>query len=111
MNINDIIDEVVKIRLELPDDPANPIDFDLSPVKPYIGDEEIKLIIIGQDPTIRNKQRRKYINTTLNLDKNGALKTYVENICRELEFLYRMYMQQIFLSISTAYHLPIHLTS
>ena len=47
MNINDIIDEVVKIRLELPDDPANPIDFDLSPVKPYIGDEEIKLIIIG----------------------------------------------------------------
>ena len=33
MNINDIIDEVVKIRLELPDDPANPIDFDLSPVK------------------------------------------------------------------------------
>ena len=97
MNINDIIDEVVKIRLELPDDPANPIDFDLSPVKPYIGDEEIKLIIIGQDPTIRNKQRRKYINTTLNLDKNGALKTYVENICRELDIsIQNVYATNIF---------------
>ncbi|MBE6342547.1 MAG: hypothetical protein E7065_04050 [Lentimicrobiaceae bacterium] len=97
MNINDIIDEVVKIRLELPDDPANPIDFDLSPVKPYIGDEEIKLIIIGQDPTIRNKQRRKYINTTLNLDKNGALKTYVENICRELDIsVQNVYATNIF---------------
>ena len=97
MNINDIIDEVVKIRLELPDDPANPIDFDLSPVKPYIGDEEIKLIIIGQDPTIRNIQRRKYINTTLNLDKNGALKTYVENICRELDIsIQNVYATNIF---------------
>ncbi|MBQ4548575.1 MAG: hypothetical protein IJA42_05240 [Bacteroidales bacterium] len=97
MNINDIIDEVVKIRLELPDDPANPIDFDLSPVKPYIGDEEIKLIIIGQDPTIRNIQRRKYINTTLNLDKNGALKTYVENICRELDIsVQNVYATNIF---------------
>ena len=97
MNINDIIDEVVKIRLELPNDPANPIDFDLSPVKPYIGDEEIKLIIIGQDPTIRNKQRRKYINTTLNLDKNGALKTYVENICRELDIsVQNVYATNIF---------------
>ena len=84
MNINDIIDEVVKIRLELPNDPANPIDFDLSPVKPYIGDEEIKLIIIGQDPTIRNKQQRKHIETTLNLDKNGALKKYIEDICLKL---------------------------
>ena len=97
MNINDIIDEVVKIRLELPNDPANPIDFDLSPVKPYIGDEEIKLIIIGQDPTIRNIQRRKYINTTLNLDKNGALKTYVENICRELDIsVQNVYATNIF---------------
>ena len=97
MNINDIIDEVVKIRLELPNDPANPIDFDLSPVKPYIGDEDIKLIIIGQDPTIRNIQRRKYINTTLNLDKNGALKTYVENICRELDIsVQNVYATNIF---------------
>lgn len=97
MNINDIIDEVVKIRLELPDVSTNPIDFDLLPIKPYIGDEEIKLIIIGQDPTIRNKQRRKYINTTLNLDKNGALKSYVENICRELEISLRnVYATNVF---------------
>ena len=53
-------------------------------VSPYIGEGEIKLIIIGQDPTIRNVESRKDINVTLNLDKNGALRTYIERICRSL---------------------------
>lgn len=97
MNVNDIINEVLKIRLELTDVPTNPIDFGLSPVKPYIGDEDIKLIIIGQDPTIRNKQQRKYIETTLNLDKNGALRNYVERICSTLGISIRnIYATNIF---------------
>lgn len=97
MNVNDIINEVLKIRLELTDVPTNPIDFGLSPVKPYIGDEDIKLIIIGQDPTIRNKQQRKYIETTLNLDKNGALRNYVERICGTLGISIRnIYATNIF---------------
>lgn len=60
----------------------NPIDVSLNPVKPYMGKGEIKLIIIGQDPTIKNEERRKNITCTLNLDKKGSLKKYIEeDIC------------------------------
>ena len=70
-----------KLKSEL-DFKENPIDDTLDPVKPYLGKDEIKLIIIGQDPTIKNEERRKEILCTLNLDKNGSLKRYIEeNIC------------------------------
>ncbi len=42
------------------------------------------MIILGQDPTIKNKELRKNINTVLNLDKDGALKRYVKNICEKM---------------------------
>lgn len=49
---------------------------------PFIGGKEIKLIIIGQDPTIKNDNTRKNIRITLNLDRKGALTKYVQKICK-----------------------------
>lgn len=62
----------------------NPIDLSYPVIPPFRGNGEIKLIILGQDPTIRNVASRKKITCTLNLDKNNSLKTYVNRICGEL---------------------------
>lgn len=52
---------------------------------PYVGEKEIKLIIIGQDPTVRNENSRKYVTTVLNLNKeNGALFNYINEISESL---------------------------
>jgi len=59
----------------------NPIDLSLPVIPPFKGRDKVKLIIIGQDPTIKNEASRKKITCTLNLDKNNALRTYVNNIC------------------------------
>lgn len=63
---------------------CNPIDLSLPVVRPFIGNGRIKLIVLGQDPTIKIKDRREKINITLNLDKNNSLKSYVEVICSGL---------------------------
>lgn len=83
----DIIAKTLKIRdilINEYDSTENRIDPTLSPVPPFRGSGDIKLIIIGQDPTIRNAQSRKTISCTLNLDKKGALRTYIETICTGL---------------------------
>ena len=76
--------EVEDIIQRLPKGQSNPIQPESGVVPPFIGRDEIKLIIIGQDPTIRNVKRRSNITVTLNLDKNGALRTYIEKICLSL---------------------------
>ena len=60
---------------------TNPIDVKLPIIKPFIGVSEIKLIIIGQDPTIKNGTERNKIICTLNLDKRNSLYTYIQGIC------------------------------
>jgi uracil-DNA glycosylase len=87
MNTTNVIEETVKLRNKLKaemDSADNPIDMLLDPVPPFKGSGEIKLIIIGQDPTIKNKDHRYKIKKTLNLDKNGSLKTYISKICNSL---------------------------
>lgn len=88
MHLSDIIQKSILIRDYLKyfnDHEENRIDTELLPVPPFKVSNEIKLIIIGQDPTIRKEERRIKIDTTLNLDKSGALKTYIEKICKILE--------------------------
>lgn len=64
---------------------VNPIDYSLGVVPPYIGSGNIGLIILGQDPTVRNAAQRARIKCTLNLDKEkSALRVYVERICASL---------------------------
>lgn len=62
----------------------NQIDDSLLPVLPFRISRKIKLIIIGQDPTVKLTESRKTIEYTLNLDKNGSLKIYLDKICQEL---------------------------
>ena len=49
--------------------------------KPYCGSGEIRLIVLGQDPTVKDPTKRADIKTVLNLDKRGALTAYLAHIC------------------------------
>ena len=90
--------EISKIFELLSDERVNPISKDSGFVPPFNKDgKDVKLIIIGQDPTIKNVERRKKITTTLNLDKSGALRRYVEEICNGLNIsLSNVYATNVF---------------
>lgn len=60
------------------------IDQSLPIPQPFRGSENIKLIFLGQDPTVKNAASRHSIKTVLNLDKNNALKKYLTEICDKL---------------------------
>jgi len=86
-SIFQIENEAKKLRDKLAienDFVKNPIDLELNVIPPFMGDSEIKLIVIGQDPTIGNVKSRKNISCTLNLGKNNSLKTYISSICERL---------------------------
>jgi uracil-DNA glycosylase len=87
MKANSVFIKSLEIRdylKKLHDFPENPIDESLLPVLPFRVSNDIKLIIIGQDPTVKNTESRKSIEYTLNLDKNGSLKMYINSICKAL---------------------------
>ena len=66
----------------------NDIDFSNDFILPFSKADKpskIKLIFIGQDPTVRRKESRAEINVTLNLDKENSLKTYLKKVCATLE--------------------------
>lgn len=80
----DYKEELETIFKQLAVEPSNLVKQELGFVPPCFGKADIKLIIIGQDPTIQNVERRKNIKCTLNLDKAGSLTRYVEQICEGL---------------------------
>ena len=43
--------------------------------RPFIGIGPVRLVIIGQDPTVQQESSRASIATVLNLDREGALRT------------------------------------
>lgn len=46
---------------------------------------KVRLIVIGQDPTVKNEASRETIETVLNLDKpHGSLYKYISLICERL---------------------------
>lgn len=47
--------------------------------------EDIRLVFIGQDPTVRNPDARNAVKATLNLDKNNSLKSYLGHVCKTLK--------------------------
>lgn len=66
----------------------NDIDFSHDFIPPFSKADKtskIKLVFIGQDPTVRRKESRGEINATLNLDKENSLKTYLKKVCEILE--------------------------
>ncbi len=48
------------------------------------GTDKIKLIILGQDPTVKNPKSWPKITMVLNLDKPGSLRRYLTAICSDL---------------------------
>lgn len=79
MDSEELKSRVESIVVSLEDVKENPVVGGYVP--PYISGGEIRLVIIGQDPTVRNPESRSKITCTLNLDKRGALRSYVEKIC------------------------------
>ncbi|MCX6078805.1 MAG: hypothetical protein NTW32_04655 [Chloroflexi bacterium] len=49
-----------------------------------MGSGSIKLIVLGQDPTVKNEASRKSIKTVLNLDKNGSARAYLSGVSQKL---------------------------
>jgi len=87
MKITEIVKSSILIRdylKKFEDFPENPIDENLLPVPPYKASSDIRLIIIGQDPTIKDINQRNKIEFALNLDKPGSLRTYITTICKKL---------------------------
>ncbi len=60
------------------------VDTSLSIPRPYVGLGAIRLVIIGQDPTVQNEAERARIRTVLNLDKRGGLLRYLATLCSDL---------------------------
>lgn len=79
-----IVAEALKVRGSLADYEENHIDTDLEPVPPFKGSGRIRLVVIGQDPTITDVNGRGKINKTLKLDVPGPLRKYIERICAGL---------------------------
>jgi uracil-DNA glycosylase len=52
--------------------------------KVFRGKGQIRLIVLGQDPTVKNRAGLPLIKTVLNLDKAGALRAYLARICQDL---------------------------
>jgi uracil-DNA glycosylase len=52
---------------------------------PFLGSGPIKLVIVGQDPTVARTESRDHITTVLNLNNpSGALFRYLNKLCNEL---------------------------
>ena len=64
---------------------ASYIDLSLIPPDPFRGIGKIKLLVLGQDPTVHNPEQRKKLMVTLLLDQPGRLRTYIEDICKGLD--------------------------
>lgn len=90
--------ESIRINLKSQNDfISNPIDLSHPVILPFQGKGKIKLIVIGQDPTVKNEVSRKHITCTLNLDKNNSLRKYIEEICSSLNItLENVYATNLF---------------
>jgi len=86
MNNNELLIEVRKVINKLASSEISSyIDTSLTPPDPFQGRGEIKLIVLGQDPTVHNPQHRKNLKVTLLLNQPGRLRTYIEDICKGLD--------------------------
>lgn len=52
---------------------------------PFRGKGSVRLIVLGQDPTVKDAESRKDIKTVLNLNKNGSVRAYLAGVCNSLE--------------------------
>ena len=60
------------------------VDITLPIPRIHQGYGNIRLVILGQDPTVKRAKSRARIKTVLNLDRKNALRRYLERMCKEL---------------------------
>lgn len=72
--------EQIKLNRHL----GNYVDKTLPIPIPFVGSGKIKLIVLGQDPTVKNPRSRQAITTVLNLDKNRSVRAYMAGVCNNL---------------------------
>jgi uracil-DNA glycosylase len=84
--VNQIVMQAEAARDVLLNDPiVGPfVEASLAIPRPYLGAGDIRLIIIGQDPTVKRTTSRSNVTTVLNLDKPGNLRSYLADICSGL---------------------------
>ena len=58
----------------------------------YHGGGQIKLIFLGQDPTVKNPTSRGKITMVLNLNRRGGLWNYLVKICKGLQLDLRQHV-------------------
>ena len=59
------------------------VDTSLPLPKPYLGSGKIRLVIIGQDPTVQRKPSRPHVRTVLNLNTKRGLWAYLDKLCQD----------------------------
>ena len=74
----------VRDRLARSDRLAPWIDLKRGVPAPFVGTGDVRLIVLGQDPTVEVERSRDGIRTVLNLDRPGPLRTYIERIASGL---------------------------
>ncbi len=52
--------------------------------RPFMGRGPIRLVVVGQDPTVQKESSRSSITTVLNLDRAGSLRAYLDSLCKAL---------------------------
>ena len=86
MNNDELLIESKKVIVKLADSEIGSyIDTSLNPPDPFRGKGKIKLIVLGQDPTVQDPEHRKKIKVALLLNQKGSLKDYLIKICEGLD--------------------------
>ena len=81
-----VADKAQQIAQKLSAEPelASLIDLRWQVPQPYLGSGEIRLFILGQDPTVKKEEDRAKIRTCLNLDRRGSMVAYLSGVCKGL---------------------------
>jgi hypothetical protein len=61
------------------------IEKSLAPPEPFRGRGKIRLIVVGQDPTVQDPEYKKKVKVVLLLNQPGRLRTYLGKICKGLD--------------------------
>ena len=86
MNDNELSIEARKVIDKLAiSEISSYIDTSLTPPDPFRGRGKIRLIILGQDPTVQDPEYRKKIKVALLLNQPGGLRRYLGDICNALD--------------------------
>ncbi|GMV42235.1 MAG: hypothetical protein AMXMBFR64_39510 [Myxococcales bacterium] len=83
---NLIVADAASVQQQLFDDTrfAGLIEGTTTIPRPFVGGGPVRVVIIGQDPTVQRASSRASVRTVLNLDRKGSLRTFIERVCSDL---------------------------